>query len=176
MAAFEFGKVVCNVRDEIGVGSIRFAHNTVFIVAVIGALKPQRAVFLVSFSGILDGLNCFFYSTVFVKRAFEIIVVERDVERFKVAVLLISEVGNRVSADILEVIRVSGACNDAAVERLNIFFSQVIFSDIGDIESVIAVFGEYNILAQKFFSSCLNADGKIVDLNPGVVVIELCLA
>ena len=51
-AAFPFGNVVGHIGHKVGVGAVAFAHDAVFVIAVVGGLEPQRAILLV-------GLACF---------------------------------------------------------------------------------------------------------------------
>ena len=47
ISALDLIDVVGNVRGEVGKRAVALAEDTVLLVAVVGALKPERAVLLV---------------------------------------------------------------------------------------------------------------------------------
>ena len=91
----------------------------------------------------------------------------------QVLVLLFSEISHRVSADVLEVIRIAAAFYYVAVESMDRFLGEKVLSDVKNISTLVAVFRELERFVLEFVAACLNADGKVMNLVAGIVVVKL---
>ena len=47
VAALDLIDVVCDIGSQVGESAVAFAQDAVFLIAVVGALEPERAVFFV---------------------------------------------------------------------------------------------------------------------------------
>ena len=83
--------------------------------------------------------------------AFQVVVVESYTKSRQVLVLLFSEISHRVSADVLEVIRIAAAFYYVAVESMDRFLGEKVLSDVKNISTLVAVFRELERFA--FWSS-----------------------
>ena len=63
-SSFKLVEVIGHIRNEICVSSVSLLYDTVLIIAEICGFKPQCAVFLVKFSGFIDGCNSVLNSSV----------------------------------------------------------------------------------------------------------------
>ena len=89
-ATFPLGDVIGDVRYEISVGAVGFAHDAILVIAVIGGFEPQCAIFLVGVPHLDEVLDSFLHEAVGVQRGLKIIDIELHVERFEVEILLMA--------------------------------------------------------------------------------------
>ena len=92
IAALPFGQVVGHVGHEVGVlrgglaavGSVRgrLSHHPVFVVAVIRAFEPQRAVLLIGFTRFDQQVYGFVYAPAGVQAALQVVVVKLHLKGF----------------------------------------------------------------------------------------------
>ena len=177
-AALPLGQVVSHVGHKVGVAAVGLAHHTVFVVAVVGALEPQRAVLFVGFASGLQLLNCVVHTATGVEAAFKVIVVELDLKGFQVQVLLVAQIGHGKLAHAIEVIDIAAAC-ELAVVGLDRFLGQKVSRDVGNIvpvvgRSVLAT-GPLRVPGLEALRTQLGAGGQGIDLHTCVVVIELAV-
>ena len=53
----ELAHVIGHVRHKVGVAAIGLAHDTVFVVAILGGAQPQRTVLFIGFSSVVQARN-----------------------------------------------------------------------------------------------------------------------
>ena len=87
-AALPFGEVVGHIGHEISVRAITLSHHAIFVVAVIRAFQPKRAVFFIRFASSDELLNRGFHATAGVERRLKVIVIKLNVERLQIQILL----------------------------------------------------------------------------------------
>ena len=83
-ATLPFGNVVSHIWHKVGKSAIRFAHDAVFVVAVVGRLQPQGAILLVGFARSLQTRDRVGHFAVGVEAGLEVVVVELDLEGFQI--------------------------------------------------------------------------------------------
>ena len=178
--AFELGKVIGYVRHEVGVVTVLLAHHSILVVlevleCFIGGAQPQCTVGFVGEAGLHHGVNGLLHTAVGVQRAFEIEVVEGNAELLEVGVLFVAQISHRVAADAFKISRIARALDRFAGGGDDGLLSAVVAGDVNDVVAVVAVFREIfgGLFAGQFFGAGLHGNREIVNLNAGVVVVEL---
>ena len=121
------------------------------------------------------GVNGLLHTAVGVQRAFEIEVVEGNAELLEIGVLFVAQISHRVAADAFKISRIARALDRFAGGGDDGLLSAVVAGDVNDVVAVVAVFGEIfgGLFAGQFFGAGLHGNREIVNLNAGVVVVEL---
>ncbi|MNQ66437.1 hypothetical protein D3C85_809290 [compost metagenome] len=174
-AALPFGLVISHVGHEVGVAAFAFAHDAVFVVAraEFGRAQPQRAAFLVGVAAGDQGLDRGFHASGRVERAFQVVVVERQAEGLQVQILLAAQISHGEDADVVQAFNVAGGGDGLAVGRLDGLASLEVAGDVGDVVALVAVGGPVGGFGRQAAGAGLHADGQVMDLVAGVVVVEL---
>ena len=179
-AAFPFGDVVGHIGHKVGVSAVALAHDTVFVVAVVGGLEPQGAVLLVGLACVLELLHGGIHLAAGVKARLQVIVVKAHVKGFEVQVLFAAQIGHGKLAHAVHVVHIT-AGGAAAVVGLNGFARQKIVGDVLDVVAVVERFalgvvrvgGPSGIAGLDALRPHVRALGQGANLHARVVVIKL---
>ncbi len=107
-----------------------------------------------------------------VERAFQVVIVERQAEGLQVQILLAAQIGHGEDADVFEVVDIARGGDGHAV-GLDGRAGLEIARDIGDVIALVTVGGPVGGIGRQAAGAGLHADGQVLDLVAGVVVIEL---
>ena len=158
-AAFEFAQVIGDVRHKIGVVTVLFAHHTIFVITEffeVGCSKPKSAVLLIGVTGSNKRVDCSFYQTVRIQRAFQVEIVKSDAKSIEVTVLFIFQVTDREGADTGFVIDITAGGDYLTVTGFNRFAIQKVFGNVFDVKPLIAIFRKDDAFTLKFFDAQAN--------------------
>src|SRR5690606_23947973 len=174
-AAFPFGLVVGDVGHEVRVTAFAFAQDAVFVVAgaEFGCAQPERAVLLVRVAAVDQCLDGLFDAARGIQRAFQVVVVESQAEGLQIEVLFAAQVGHREHADVIQVVDVAAGRDGRAVGGLQRLAGEEVLGDVGDVVALVAVGRIIGRIGPDAAGARLHADGQVVDLVAGVVVVEL---
>ncbi|MNS46008.1 hypothetical protein D3C72_784900 [compost metagenome] len=87
--------------------------------------------------------------------------------------MLAAQVGHGEDADVVQVVDVAGGGDGLAVGRLDGLAGLEVARDVGDVVALVAVFRPVGGFGRQATGARLHADGQVVDLVAGVVVVEL---
>ncbi len=159
-AALPLAEVIGDVRHEVGVAAVRFAHHPVLVVAVVGGAQPERAVLLVGLAARDERLDHLLDLALGVEAGFEVVEVEPYAESLEIGVLLFAQARHGEPAYRVQVF-------DA------VFCQNKIASDFFDIFAVVAFFGPAGCAWLQPPRTRLHGQRELVDLGAGVVVVKL---
>ncbi|MCY1203993.1 hypothetical protein D9M72_155080 [compost metagenome] len=117
----------------------------------------------------LDGL---FDAAGGIERAFQVVIVEGQAEGLQVQVLLAAQVGHGEDADVFQVVDVAGGGDGHAV-GLDGLAGLEVARDVDDVVALVAVGRPFGGIGAQAAGAGLHADGQVIDLVAGVVVVEL---
>ncbi|MCY1521820.1 hypothetical protein D9M68_566520 [compost metagenome] len=107
-----------------------------------------------------------------VQGAFQVVIVERQAEGLQVQVLFAAQIGHGEDADVVQVVDIARGGDGHAV-GLDGRSGLEIARDVGDVVALVAVGGPVGGIGRQAAGAGLHADGQVVDLVAGVVVVEL---
>ena len=174
VAALPFAEVIGHVRHEIGVAAVGFAHDAIFVVAVVGAAQPQRAAFFVGVAMADQFAHGLFDFAVGVERGFEVVHVERDPEGGEIEILFAAQIRDGETTDGVEVVGIARADHRDAID-VDRRAVEIGLRHVGDVVALIEIVGPTVVAGFQAFRAGLGRFRKILDLHPGIVVIELAL-
>ena len=159
-----------------------FAHDAVFVVAVVRGLEPQRAVLLVRLAVGHQLVHGGLYPATGVQAALEVVLVKLEVEGLQVFVLLVAQVGHSKLANGIDIVDIA-AGGELAVIGLDGLLGQKVVGNVLDVVAVVeslaggvlGVDGPALVTGLEAFGAQLRAVGQGLDLHAGVVVIKLAV-
>ncbi len=107
--------MVGDVGHEVGVAAVGLAHHAVLVVAVVGRAQPERAVLLVGLAGLDQLVDRLLDPAAGVEAGFEVVMIELDLERLQVQILLVAQIGDRELAHAIEVVDIAAGGELAVV-------------------------------------------------------------
>ncbi len=181
-AALPFGDVVGHIGHEVRVRAVLLAHHAVLVVPVVGGLEPQRAVLLVGVALLDQAVHGGLDAARGVEARLQVVLVEMQVERPQILVLLIAQVGDGELADVVVILDVAvrGEC---AVFGLDGLLRQEVVRDILDVLAVVErlggrilrIGGPALVAGLEPLGAQLRALGQRFDLHAGIVVVILAV-
>ena len=181
-ATLKLADVVGHIGHEVGESAIAFSHHPVFVIAIVGGFKPQRAVFFKGFASVGEALDGRRHLAAGVQAGFKVIVVKPDGKGLQIKILLVPQVSHGKLAHAVQIVDVAAA-GEAAVVGLHGFFGQKIVRDIADVVAVvkrlggriIRVRGPTVVTRLEAFGAQLRAAGQRANLHARIVVIKLAV-
>ena len=169
VAALDLVDVVCDIGSQVGEGAVALAQDAVFLIAVVGALEPERAVLFVGKTHVRHA----------VKAGIDALAVVLIEEGLVHPALHGDTVGLEVAVDLLKlhllavVHEVRKALLGVGGEPLVALFLGELRCDLLYIIGMVAVLGQGIFLAEILKVACGEGFAELDDLVAGVVDIEL---
>ena len=167
-----FVQVVGDIRNEVGIATVCFTHDTVFIIAKVSGAQPESASVFVGVTIFNQCLNGFFNLTFGVERGFKEVDVKIDTECLEIKILLVAQISDCKVTNTFEVLSVFGACEALIFRRYGVTTHKAL-GEINDVLAAVAVFWPACIVRGQALTPRLNRQSKVINLLACIVVVKL---